>query len=159
MNTNEIQKLLGFVRKEFQIPEWVDLGTGGGVDRIIGSTALLCRPLVDLLEKNYEGGKNLANSFDILPIKKISIIGAIISERPLVSKQEEESFRAIWELEGISAAVKKARINPAFRDYAHLLVSLAIEYCGMYEFSCSKEIHAKHFANLRPLRYVLHANT
>jgi hypothetical protein len=156
MTDQSIATSLGFVRREFSIPDWVDLQAGGGIPRLIGATALISSQLRRFLESIGDESQSIALDFKDNPQINISVIGSIITERPLAGSLAEADFRRTWRYNGITAAVKTAMINPVYRAHIHLVVRIGVEYCRIHGIICQSAVTKKHAEHLRPLRYFFH---
>jgi len=145
------------VRQEFGLAgKNICLASGEGIARILVSAAIAAPgklvPLVEDLRKAYPA---LIDDFRHSPLKQVSLVGGLITERPLLMPDVE--FTSQWRRSGLKHAMQSARINPVFREHIHLLVRIQVAYCELYELDCRQEAPARHFEHVKPLRYILHA--
>jgi|GEM_PF-1698314 len=156
IETAILHALLEAVRREFEIPQTIDLSSGGGEVRIVASAALVSPKLCEEFDSKLNGAREMAGLFNAKMIKSISIVGGLIAERPLI---DEAAFCQCWENEGIRAAVAGAHINPVHTAHIHRLVRITSSYCVAYSLNCTIKAPELHFEHLKPLRYILHAST
>lgn len=148
------------VRDNFLIPDEISLTAGGGEERMLVSAALISRPVREALDPLIG---NLIKPSDFLkkPEVQVSLVGGIVSERPLCGsiddQQLEHSFVAAWQVAGFDEAVSKTEINPILRAIGRSLVQTQVRFCRRYGLDCSREAPKRIFEHLKTLRYVLYA--
>jgi hypothetical protein len=158
----EFAAALGEVKREYGIPAALPLHPGGGIPRILVSAALGVPSLVGMVVALAAKGNICPEDFSVRPIGKRCLLSSLIAERPLAmgntdARCIEVAFIASWKLVGLNAAMKRAPINPIFRDMIRDLVNVAVAYVTAYDLGNVDEVPPRYFDHFKPLRYVLHA--
>lgn len=159
----EFAAALGEVKREYGIPAALPLHPGGGIPRVLVSAALGAPSLVGMVVELASKGNIQPEDFLVRPIGKRCLLSSLIAERPLAMgntdvRTLDADFVTSWKLVGLDAAMKRAPINPIFRDMIRDLVTVAVAYVTAYDLGNVDEVPPRYFDHFKPLRYVLHAN-